>query len=390
MIVSSIEWVMLALIVIAVIVFIIKRPSLIEHFDQSPLYKWNRISLSGKAVSGDGSDYYLLTRRGRSNNLVVYFSGGGISWNRHTATKPFGLRTLLQNRELGYYFANIPFYKPDLLGGMLDNQRRDNPFRDWNIVYIPYATGDFHIGNNKVKYKDRGKLTFTAHYSGRDNTLRGLEWMFQHLPEPDKLFIAGASAGGFGSAFWAPHIAEHYPNAQVYHYADGSYLSSHRWPHIIDEVWKADFQRTFGYEIEHDLIGAAFRANAKRLPVNAILLQSNTVYDKVLPSYEAVLNERTKGLVSDDLEITNDWSLGMLDSARRLRQELDNYHFFITDYGVGGRKKRRGTPHTLSPYKVFYSAQESGVKLSRWLDDIVNRGKRYSVGKEFVEFPDRS
>lgn len=389
MIISTIEWLILALLVLAIIIFVIKRPSRVERFDQSPLYKWSRINLSGQAMSGDGSDYYLLTRRGRSNNLVVYFSGGGISWNRHTATKPFGLRTLLQNRELGYYFANIPFYKPDLLRGMLENQRKDNPFYDWNIVYIPYATGDFHIGDNEVKYRGRGKLPFTAHYSGRANTLRGLDWMFEHLPKPDKLFIAGASAGGFGSAFWAPHIANHYPQAKVYHYADGAYLHSQQWPDIIEKVWKAEFSRRFGYGIEPDLIGAAFRANAKLLPPNTVMLQSNTVYDKVLPSYEAVLNGRTKGLVSDDLEITNDWSLGMLSSARQLQKELPDYHFFITDYGVGNRKKRRGTPHTLSPYKVFYTAQESGVKLSRWLDDIVNKDKKYSVGKEFVEFPER-
>jgi len=389
MIVSSVEWLMLALVLIAIIVFIIKRPSRVVNFADSPLYKWSRVDLSGRAVSGDGSSYYLLTKRGRSNNLMVYFSGGGISWNRNTATKPFGLRTLLHNHELGYYFANIPFYKPDLLGGILDNQRKDNPFRDWNIIYVPYATGDFHIGDHQVKYKDRGKLTFTAHYSGRANTLKGLDWMFKHVPAPDKLLIAGASAGGFGSAFWAPYIAEHYPQAQLYHYADGAYLSSHQWPHIIDEVWKADFLKRYGYEIEDDIIGAAFRANHRLLPEGTVLLQSNTVYDKVLPSYEAVLNGRTEGLVSDDLEITNEWSLGMLNSAHRLQQELPDYYFFITDYGVGSGKKRRGTPHTLSPYKVFYSAQESGVKLSRWLGDIVNEDKRYSVGKEFVEFPGR-
>lgn len=385
MVLTTIEWLIIVAVVVVVILFVIKRPTRVVSFAESPLYKWNRVDLSGIVVAGDGSPYYLLTKRGKSKNVVVYFSGGGISWDRNTASKPFGLRTLLHNRELGYYFANIPFYKTDLLGGMLDNHREDNPFYDWTIVYIPYATGDFHIGNNKVKYKGKGKIHFTAHYSGRPNTLKGLDWLFDHITEPDKLFIAGASAGGFGSAFWAPHIAEHYPNAQIYHYADGSYLSSHQWHHIIDEVWQSQFEQHFGYPIEEDIIAAAFRYNAQKLPANTILLQSNTLYDKVLPSYEAVLNQQTIGLVSGDDVMTQSWSQGMLDSAGQLDQELDNYYYFVTDYGVG--TKKRSTPHTLSPSRVFYTAEESGVRLSRWLGDIINKDKLYSVGKEFVESP---
>jgi hypothetical protein len=51
--------------------------------------------------------------------------------------------------------------------GIFDQTREDNPFKDWGFVYIPYCTGDLHMGANDATYgnvpiKHRGFVNFQA------------------------------------------------------------------------------------------------------------------------------------------------------------------------------------------------------------------------------------
>jgi len=362
--------------------FILEKPAEPDKWAAAERYVWNKIKFDQDAqvFSADGSEYYLLANKGAAaeNKLIIYFSGGGVAWDAMTAAHPISLGNVMKNGKIKYYFPNIPFFKVSTLGGLLKNNNPDNPFKDWNIIYIPYSTGDLHIGNASKEYTDAKGKPFTMRYNGQANTRAALEWITNHFSAPEKILIAGESAGGFGAAFWAPEIAKSYPDARIYQYSDGSYLNADRWPDIIDNEWNANFAATFGYEVHGDLISSIFTANRKLLPDNAVLLQSNTLYDELLFDFEKDLN----GDVSDDGEYVHRWSARMLQSARELTEVLPGYYYYITDYGLNEKTGR--TPHTLSPLNHFYNTEQDGVKLMKWLDDAVNKDEYYSVGRHFV------
>ncbi|RXZ79738.1 hypothetical protein EBB07_22060 [Paenibacillaceae bacterium] len=169
--------------------------------------------------------------------------------------------------------------------------RPDNPFSDWNVVFIPYASGDFHIGNTSTDYpRAGGARPRHVKHNGRNNVQEALQWIYRNFDTPDKLLITGSSAGGFGSAFWASEIANHYEQAEIYHLSDSSFLASDNWPAIVNQNWQADFRQQFSYPMEADMIASAFRANGTNMPARAVLMHACTTHDKVLASFQNRLN----------------------------------------------------------------------------------------------------
>jgi hypothetical protein len=41
---------------------------------------------------------------------------------------------------------------PSRAGGVFDTTNPENPFADWSVVFVPYCTGDVHIGNATTDY----------------------------------------------------------------------------------------------------------------------------------------------------------------------------------------------------------------------------------------------
>ncbi len=357
-------------------IFVIKRPTQINDFYKTELNKWNKITLDSSVSSGDGSEYYLLTKRGTSNKWIIFFSGGGMNWNAASTTTPITIPNMLRG-EAPTYFANIPFYKLNTMGGILEADNKRNPFNDWNFVYIPYSTGDFHIGDNTVTYQ-KNDITYISHHNGRTNVLACLNWFFDNAAQPDKIFVCGESAGGFGAAFWTPYIAEHEANTQIFEYSDSSYITTDRWADIVNSYWDADFENTFGYEPKSDIITEALSYDAAAYP-NITFLQSNTLYDNLLINFQRRLN----GVQTDDSEYKDIWSEQMLNSAKKLAANYKNYNYFITDYSLDSKKGT--TPHTLSVADSFYDATEEDISLCNWLYDSVEDGLRRCVGTGFIQ-----
>jgi hypothetical protein len=82
--------------------------------------------------------------------------------------------------------------------GMPFRSRTDLITKGWNIVYLPYCTGDVHVGHRLVTYADpRGvepPLQWIHH--GFVNTAEAITWVHQQFPPIDRLLVTGFSAGG--------------------------------------------------------------------------------------------------------------------------------------------------------------------------------------------------
>lgn len=371
---------LVGLAVLAVYAFVIQRPATATSvIAEVKPYQWNKVKLGGNTLSSDGSEYFIWTKNGESKNWIIFFSGGGVSWDAKSAAHPIKLMNLLKGTDTGNYFPDIPFYMLTLLGGITDTGNPDNPFHGWNVAYLPYSTGDFHVGNRTVEYAREDGSRFTMRYNGRNNVQSSLEWIYTNVEKPGKLLIAGESAGGFGSAFWAPAIAAHYKDAEIYQYSDSSYLRSDKWPNVVEQEWDAEFAEKFGYAPEADLIGSAFRANGQLMPAGTVLLQSYSVYDEILIHFQNNINDYTG---PRDQKVTHAWSEEMRHSVASLADAIPNYYYYLTDYGLDAAKGT--TPHTFATRGTFYQAEQDGVKLVKWLGDAVNQHKPYSVGSSFL------
>ena len=50
-------------------------------------YQWYRVPVEG-GKTADGSEYHIYVKKGTTDHLCVFLSGGGIAWNPYTAARP--------------------------------------------------------------------------------------------------------------------------------------------------------------------------------------------------------------------------------------------------------------------------------------------------------------
>ena len=163
---------------------------------------------------GRGADYSFFFRPGTANKVVIDFEGGGGCWDVLTCLLPTWSTTVG-----GAPSAN----------GLVDNSNEENPVRDWGYLFVPYCTGDVHLGAREAA---------GVNFNGRANAQAALDWLYGRMPEPEVTLTTGCSAGALGSVAWAPWIAQRYPGARNLQFGD-SYIGVTTAAHwrLLDENW---------------------------------------------------------------------------------------------------------------------------------------------------------
>ncbi len=158
---------------------------------------WLKVEPEG-AVCGNGSPYkFFVNYSNQSDDLVVVMEPGGACWDFESCTGQAGIRGAANPDGIpDDHYELAPFISPFL-------QRNDisTPTHDFNMVYVPYCTGDVHTGNNVIVYDDPlgEQASVTYHHAGHDNVQKVIGWIdaqFTHVP---RMLITGCSAGGAGS-----------------------------------------------------------------------------------------------------------------------------------------------------------------------------------------------
>jgi hypothetical protein len=145
------------------------------------------------------------------SKLMIFFQGGGACTDKETCS--FGLQCSLGES------ATLTTAASSSSAGVLDRSISDNMFKDWNIVFIPYCTGDVHVGNRILTPYDStvaellGEpqclgLNRTMYLNGYNNTQAVLNWARENYPDVDNLVVGGESAGSLGAQLHSAHIAE--------------------------------------------------------------------------------------------------------------------------------------------------------------------------------------
>ncbi len=166
-------------------------------------YNWQKVELPGTKC-GNGSQYKFFISKTGSPNVLFLFEGGGACWDYDTcsgragvlgAANPNGITNdYMQQFTAKYVSPIVNGADPGLPG----RSRTDLATKGWNVVYLPYCTGDVHVGNNVVTYTDTTGQNppLTWHHSGYTNTVAAANYAKTQFPNVQKLLVTGFSAGG--------------------------------------------------------------------------------------------------------------------------------------------------------------------------------------------------
>jgi len=145
---------------------------------------------------------------GDRSKLFLYFQGGGACIDDITCS--FGLQCIVQT-----FTPSATAFST----GVANRTDPNNMFNDWNLVHIPYCTGDLHVGNHTEMIADDPLLSLldspdclghnmTIHQVGYTNTMAVLDWAYENFPSPSHIVLGGSSAGSLAAQLLSGLVAE--------------------------------------------------------------------------------------------------------------------------------------------------------------------------------------
>lgn len=141
-----------------------------------------------------GTPFVMATRDAGSEDLVIYLQGGGSC-------------TTALCRATETTTGMIPTY------GVLNAADAENPVASWNVVYSPYCDGSLHFGDSDIPEMNR------VHH-GLRNVSASLDVALSKFPNPRRILLTGASAGGYGTIWITALVRLSYPKAKLFVFND--------------------------------------------------------------------------------------------------------------------------------------------------------------------------
>jgi len=158
----------------------------------------------------EASEYRYFAKRGSVNKLLMYYQGGGACWDNLTCGG-----TAITDFKAICKTSTAEDDPNSFSTGFGDLSNENNPFRDWNIVFVSYCTCDVHFGDATQDYGD-----VTVEHKGYHNSKVAEKWAREHFLNPEEVFVTGSSAGAYGAWFNAPLLHEVWPASQMHVLAD--------------------------------------------------------------------------------------------------------------------------------------------------------------------------
>ena len=135
----------------------------------------------------------MFTRDGSENNLLIFLQGGGFCSPVACDAVPIG----------------IPLFPL----GILNPNDAQNTLANYNLGYVPYCDGSGMMGDNEVDSDGDG--VNDRFFKGLKNLSASLDVIVQTYPSPDKIVLAGQSAGGFAVHAALPLVRKLYPDVRI-------------------------------------------------------------------------------------------------------------------------------------------------------------------------------
>ncbi|BCG24424.1 hypothetical protein TUM18999_26150 [Pseudomonas tohonis] len=175
-------------------------------FKAGNYYAWQTVQLAPEtgAVCGNGSPYkFFVNRVPNTSNTIIYMEGGGACWDYASCTGQTGIRGARNPNGIPDDYMKLLNPSASLVSPFVV---RLHPWtrvktQNWNMVYVPYCTGDIYSGDKVAVYQDPTgqKPQLIWHHNGLRNTRAVTAWLKDNLERPEQMLSTGCSAGGAGS-----------------------------------------------------------------------------------------------------------------------------------------------------------------------------------------------
>lgn len=346
---------------------------------------WYRVDIP-QGITGDGSEYYIYVKKGRSRNLLVFLSGGGVAWNSYTAARPSSGGTITAGMP-NFYWSNLrPFTQiMNIRSGITEDINPRNKFKNFNQVIITYATGDLHVGNNDFIYTDSEGKEDVLHFHGYKNFRYAMEQAKRLFKNPKRLLIAGDSAGAFAVPALAGEICDDfYPNCKdVTLLSDSGQFLYDGWRDTARDIWKASddlWQAITSDNITVDWYKKLYNTYGDKFRY----LYSTSTHDYLLSAY---YNDVANKVFASDKDIQAEFHEQMKVMLTQLKEINPGFHFYLNNFRnkmVMKSGMKGGTIHTNIRNLNFHLANSEGVSMEKWLYDAMH-DKLYDSGMSLLE-----
>jgi hypothetical protein len=332
-----------------------------------------------------GTPYSMFTKAGNPEKLLIFLQGGGACWEN------FPSCTITAEDQ----FPPPAAFLPGIFSESSQDGSIPNDIGSWSVVYLPYCDGSVFGGDNDVMTEPTFG-TGTRRHRGLRNLSAGMDVAAAEFgTKLEKVLVAGSSAGGVGTAAFAPFLARflYGNNVELFVFNDAGPLAldpegrpdaadaraadwdfAKFYPESCTECdpagqqteivqWRLDNDSTIReafYETDGDVTNRGFASTNEPGDPVGFLTQSD---------YRAIL----------------DAEHGALNAAHP-----DRYKRFI----VSGGALPLGVvfSHTaLQSNSRFYGLLANGVPLYQWTNDFVkppgNRSVWNDIVEDFVQFP---
>jgi Pectinacetylesterase len=302
---------------------------------------WKRVVPGGDCRCSDGSEFSFWLRKANPRKVVFYLQGGGAC---------FSAKTCAPDSDL--YQTSVD-ESPAGKGGMLDLADERNPFADYSVVFVPYCTGDTHIGDATTKYAPG----LIVHHKGYVNATAALDRLAAAFPRANEVVVAGESAGSVAAPLYGGLVSDRLPDARITVLADGSgsYPDLPRTNEIIAS-WGADnalptWPENAGPTAERWSFPGLF-IRSGRHDRKIVFARHDYAYDEEQASWYPRARIPLKDLLS---------------RIEANETQIEGAGVNLLSYIAPG------TEHTALSDESFYTEQVSGERLVDWVTQVIER-----------------
>ena len=174
-------------------------PPMLDPLPKAAAGQWTYQAIDG-TFCRDGTPAGFYTRfSDASKKLLIYLEQGGACMNTAVCTSnPKSVDESITGRTFPEVTTNgvKSVRQAPQTTGIFDYSNAENPYKDWNAIWIPYCTGDAFGGSNP-----NGSIpSVTAtKFVGYMNMQKFVGHIVPTFPDAERVVLTGTSAGSFGA-----------------------------------------------------------------------------------------------------------------------------------------------------------------------------------------------
>jgi len=305
--------------------------------------EFERVVPGGDCQCADGSEFSFWVRGADPEKVVLFFQGGGACFSAESCSFTDG----------NYKVTTDASDDPTNGTGLWDLDDTRNPLAGYSFVFVPYCTGDVHLGDATTEYAPG----LTVQHKGNVNATAALDYLVTTFPAAQELVVTGESAGSIPSPFYAGLLVDRLPDASITVLADGSgaYPDIPGINALIGDLWGVqngvpDWPEYAGLTPEQWSFPGLFFRSGLHAP-GIVFARHDYAFDQTQEFFAGLA-----GIPADDLVSLIDQNEQQIEAAG-----VDLLSFISP-----------GSSHTVLSKPDFYTETVNGVPLVDWVTHLVN------------------